>query len=249
MYKRWNKILIRADRKKPDAISYVTRSVNRKTSRYHHGGVQERVLGNPQSSIVADSGDDGDDKNDWEPVIPAARIGHTTAAEVILELTQRDVEAIIGDLVAWGDDRTAHLLPIFLDEKLTLENASRWDSLNAFKADYAFFVYQMKNASSKLQRAIRKRKSNVIELPVAERTAKKKRSRYYPLRNPHVLGSREVTYTLVPVSRYKLGDKPECIEPWAADEHSIIDLSDTLPAYSLAICNKDGRRKAETIYP
>jgi hypothetical protein len=211
MYERWDDILIREDRESPDAINFVTRCVNAKTAPNYNGGPEEHVFGNPQSSMVADSGDEGEEKNDWEPVTPAARIGFTGAAEVKLELTERDIDSIIKDLEAWGPDgeRTARLLRLFLDGKLTPNHASLWGSAKRFNADYQFFRNQRNNSISKLQCAIQRRKSNMIEFPVAERAArpKGKRTIRHPLFNPTVLCCRGVTYTLAPQCQYKPGWK------------------------------------------
>jgi hypothetical protein len=200
MYGRWNEILIREE-----PLHYVKVCVNAITAIIHTGGPQVRLSGNPQS-VGADT-DDGDDTNDYEPVIPAARIGHTTVGAVLRELTKQDYDAIIEELIAWGDGRTARLLPVFLDGKLTFGNASRWESEKAFKADYAFFTYQMNNASSKLHRSVQKRSANVIEWPAAEGACRGKRTIYHPLHNPGVLCSRGITYTLTPCSQYKPGWK------------------------------------------
>src|SRR5580658_10355313 len=98
MYESWGEILARQE-----PLHYVRVCVNATTAIIHNGGPQVRISGNPQA-IVADSGDDDRDKNDWEqPVIPAARIGFATATEVVRELTQRDIDGIIEDLEAWGE--------------------------------------------------------------------------------------------------------------------------------------------------
>jgi hypothetical protein len=200
MYPRWNEILVREE-----PLHYVRVCVNAATAIIHTGGPQVRLLGNPQT-IVCDT-DDSDAGNDWEPVIPADRIGHTPIGKISRKLEKPDYDAIIEELIGWGDGRSARLLPIFLDGKLTLEHAFLWESEKAFKADYAFFIYQMKNSSSKLRRSVRKCGANVIESLAEDVTCMIGRTFYYPLRHPTVLCSHGVTYTLAPTSRYKSGWK------------------------------------------
>jgi hypothetical protein len=272
MYERWDEIFSREGFETPDAINFVTRRINAQTiKRLHNRGPQESVLGNRQSSMVADSGDDGEEIHNSERVIPEARSGFTTAADVTLELPQSAVEAIINDLEAWGEKRIARLLPIYLDGKLTLGNASRWETEEKFKADYAFFMDKVNNKSSKLHRAFQKRQADVIELPVAEVTTKKNRTGralYHPLRlNPAALWH-ERTYSLTSVSRYKKGKtnwkKLKCIDPSGEGYYGINGTSDKPEdfepwdgrvfnppheAYSLEVCRRDGRLKAETAQP